>query len=287
VPASEITPATSAAPVADAAAADATDLPAAPAHAGKAPADGAAPQRASDQQATPQAGGQATAQSGQQQPDGQPPSQPAAAAHAEGQVAPAATDRPASAAPAPDAAAPVAQAESMATPQATSPAAPVRAEHVQGGLQLAQTVERLREMVQIATRNGAAHARLQLHPVELGAVEVRLKASTDGVTAKIIADRPEAVEALQQAGADLRRSLEDRGVTVLDVEISLSASAGDDPGAHNAAHAGSQNGLTSETTTNRRGRDAASEPTSETDELSESTRAPRADSGAVLVDVLA
>src|SRR3712207_8962035 len=55
----------------------------------------------------------------------------------------------------------------------------------------------------------------------------RLRSTAQGLTAAIAADRPEALAALQQAGDDLRRSLEDRGVNVISIEVSLSTTSGD------------------------------------------------------------
>ena len=46
------------------------------------------------------------------------------------------------------------------------------------------------------------------------------------MTASITAERPEAAAALDRAAADLRRSLEDRGVTLISLDVSVSADAG-------------------------------------------------------------
>ena len=203
-------------------------------------------------------------------------------------AAPVATDRAREVA-APNAAvhdtAPISPVEAAPAP-ATSPAAALRGPQAAPGLQLAATVERLRDLVQVASRNGAAHARLQLHPAEFGGIEVRLRSAANGVTAKITADRPEAVQALQQAAVELRQSLQERGLTVLDVEVSLASAEGS--GAHDAAAqaGGSQSGLDSDSTSDdRRGMDAAPDINDLDDP--ELGAAPRGDAGAVLVDVLA
>jgi hypothetical protein len=47
------------------------------------------------------------------------------------------------------------------------------------------------------------------------------------MTATIKAERPEAVRALDGAAADLRRSLEDRGVTLVRLDVDLAPGAGD------------------------------------------------------------
>jgi flagellar hook-length control protein FliK len=82
-------------------------------------------------------------------------------------------------------------------------------------------VERVRDLVQIATARGTARAKLQLHPAELGKVDVDLRSTRDGLVATISAADSGALEALQQAGAELRRSLEDRGVTLARLELQL------------------------------------------------------------------
>lgn len=274
---SEQAPATSpaVAPATDAPkAAAASDVPAQPAVQRSPIAAGT--QASSEQAATPAEGEQA-----------ETPTTAAPVRTAHDTAAPPANDR-ARAVAAPPAAvhdtAPVAAVEG-APAAASSPAAALRGPQHAGGLQLAATVERLRDLVQVAARNGVAHARLQLHPAEFGGIDVRLRASAQGLTAKITADRPEAVQALQQAAAELRQSLQDRGLTVLDVEVSLASAGGSS--AHDAAAqaGGSDNGLDSQTTSDRRGMDAAPD-TTDLDEP-ELGAAPRGDAGAVLVDVLA
>ena len=47
-------------------------------------------------------------------------------------------------------------------------------------------------------------------------------ASSAGVTAHVVADSPEAARLLQQAGDDLRRSLADKNVELLSLDVSTS-----------------------------------------------------------------
>jgi flagellar hook-length control protein FliK len=96
---------------------------------------------------------------------------------------------------------------------------------------MARNVERLNDLVQVASANGVARARLQLHPADLGSIDVRLRQTTQGLVAQIAVHRPEALQAATQAGADLRQSLEDRGVVVAQLDVSLAAS-GDQAGAY-------------------------------------------------------
>lgn len=88
---------------------------------------------------------------------------------------------------------------------------------------LAQTVERIHALVHVARANGIAQARLELHPQELGAIQVRIRHTADGVVATMTAERPEALQALQQAGDDLRRHLEQRGTNLLSLDVGLAA----------------------------------------------------------------
>jgi flagellar hook-length control protein FliK len=80
--------------------------------------------------------------------------------------------------------------------------------------------------VQLANARGAAHARIQLRPAELGGLMIRLKSTAEGMTATIKAERPEAAAALDRAAADLRRTLEDRGVTLVSLDVSVASDAG-------------------------------------------------------------
>lgn len=104
--------------------------------------------------------------------------------------------------------------------QAASPAG------VPAGPLLAPQVQRIEALVQVAVRRGAASANLELHPAELGKVQVRLRTvAGGGLTATMTVDRPDALQALQAAADQLRRSLEDQGVQVVRLEIGLSAQA--------------------------------------------------------------
>jgi len=97
---------------------------------------------------------------------------------------------------------------------------------------LAQTVERLVDLVHVATARGVARAKLQLHPQELGGIEVRLRQSAAGLVASITAQRADGLEAVTQAGAELRRSLEERGLTLARLDISLATDGHGDRGWH-------------------------------------------------------
>jgi hypothetical protein len=86
--------------------------------------------------------------------------------------------------------------------------------------QLVRTVDLTLQMA--ATRN-ITRAKLHLHPAELGAIEIHLRHSASGMTARVVAESPEAVAALQQSSNDLRRSLEQSGITLTGLDIGARA----------------------------------------------------------------
>ena len=51
-------------------------------------------------------------------------------------------------------------------------------------------------MLHIAAERGVTHARLNLKPVELGGIEVRLQTTPQGISAQLVADSPEAARML-------------------------------------------------------------------------------------------
>ena len=88
--------------------------------------------------------------------------------------------------------------------------------------------ERIEALVRVATRQGAAEARIELHPQELGSVVVKLRVTSDGLNATFTVANPDAVAQLQQAGDDLRRLLEAKGITLATLDVrAQSSEAGD------------------------------------------------------------
>jgi flagellar hook-length control protein FliK len=109
---------------------------------------------------------------------------------------------------------PVAQSAPIAQPAPVQPAsAPQRA------VPLYRAPESAAHMIQLAAERGVTHARLNLKPVELGGIEVRLKTTPEGITAQLVADSPEAAKLLNQAADDLRRSLAERDVNLLSLDV--------------------------------------------------------------------
>jgi flagellar hook-length control protein FliK len=170
------------------------------------PADAAVPADASQQEP----GGDA---SGQEQPN--TPAPPAVAVPATAAPTFQKVDAPVEAVPV---AAPV------ATAPATAQAAPaqVTTPSVERAVPLSRAVATTGVLIHMAAERGVTHARLNLKPVELGGIEVRLQTSPQGVRAQLVADSPEAARMLSSASEDLRRSLEDRDVTLLSLDVSTS-----------------------------------------------------------------
>jgi hypothetical protein len=202
----------------------------------------AAPQPATSQAAQPQAAAPA-------QPEPQQPAAPAAPAPAQPQAAvpasqlqaaqaqPQQTALAAAAAPAPAEAAraesPVAAQPAAAAPAQAPPSLPVAPPVVpQRTAPLHHVPRVVGTLLHVATQRGVTHARISLRPEDLGGIEVRLQSSPAGISAQLIADSPEAARLLTQAGDDLRRSLEQRDVNLLSLEVSTSGEErrGEQPG---------------------------------------------------------
>lgn len=119
-----------------------------------------------------------------------------------------------------------ANANAAATPPPATPAAtPVTTLPPTGPL-LSPQVHRMQALVELAVGRGQASANLELHPAELGTVQVRLRSvAGGGLTATMTVDRPEALQGLQAAADQLRQSLEDQGVEIVRLDFGLSAQA--------------------------------------------------------------
>ncbi len=90
---------------------------------------------------------------------------------------------------------------------------------VQPPVTLPQAATAVRTTVELAARQGLTEARIQLSPPELGGIRITLRQTSDGLVARVVADHPAAAAALQQAGAELRRSLASAGVNLLHLDI--------------------------------------------------------------------
>ena len=76
------------------------------------------------------------------------------------------------------------------------------------------------QLIQIAADRGITHAKLNLKPVELGGIEVRLKIDAAGRHRPPRGRLGRGGEAADQAADDLRRDLEERDVNLLSLDVS-------------------------------------------------------------------
>jgi flagellar hook-length control protein FliK len=126
--------------------------------------------------------------------------------------------------PAPQPQQPLHVARQHETTQASAPAAPAAPARA-GQLAPRSIDEVAHAVVRIARRDGAPQARINLHPAELGGVEVRLRYHAGGVSAQLSADTAQGGQALQQAAGELRRSLEAQGVAVHGLDVTVTTDA--------------------------------------------------------------
>jgi flagellar hook-length control protein FliK len=210
--------------------------------------------------AQPAAAGGATQQAAEQQQPQAPAQQqqPQAQAQEQQQAPQQAPPAAAPAAPVAPAAAPAAAARpAPPTPTATPIPLPRAAEAVEHVLHV------------IASRGGVTHARIALHPAELGSVDVHIRSTAEGLVARVVAHTAEAVQTLQNAANDLRQSLEDKGLNLMSLDIGQ-------PGERDAGRAAGDAG----------GHSAVADELVAGDDEDTTTETLRLPSG-VLVDVLA
>jgi flagellar hook-length control protein FliK len=139
---------------------------------------------------------------------------------------------------------------------------------------LRQLPDTVRLTIQTQASSGNSVVRIRLSPPELGDVRVQLQQTSAGLVARVVADHQTSAQTLQQSAAELRRSLEASGVSLLQLDIG--ASEGESSGA-------SADGEAAGTSARNAAVDAGGE---ETDGDEETTRTLTLSSGAV-VDVLA
>jgi flagellar hook-length control protein FliK len=139
----------------------------------------------------------------------------------QGDGRPAERDQAQPAAPASQPAAPAPTTRTDFSPIAAAPA-PGISSAPKGAATLSQAPRAVGQLIQLASQKGVQHARLNLRPVELGGIEIRLQSTSAGVTAQVVADSPQAARLLQQASDDLKRSLASQNVELLSLDVSTS-----------------------------------------------------------------
>jgi flagellar hook-length control protein FliK len=136
------------------------------------------------------------------------------------------------------------EAVGQLSPSAPQPAGPAGAPaRIATPVNLQRAVDAVTATIELAARQGATQARIQLAPPSLGALNIHLQRTPDGLLARVVADHAVAAQTLQQGSDDLRRSLESAGMTLLRLDIEASgqrgARAGHDstPGSRNGTRA--------------------------------------------------
>jgi Meckel syndrome type 1 protein len=167
-------------------------------------------------------------------------------------------------------------------PVTAPPTAPAAANALRGGLPqatpvpLSRAAETVENVLRLASARGVTHARIALRPAELGSVDVHLRSTAEGIVARVVAHSAEAVQHLQQAAGDLRRSLEEQGLTLLNLDIGSS-------GERSAGRAGTDSGEFGNGQGGEAGNGNATGAADETVTENSNLRLPNG----VLVDVLA
>jgi flagellar hook-length control protein FliK len=87
------------------------------------------------------------------------------------------------------------------------------------GMRLAQAVETVYAVIRMSQSNGITRARVQLHPEELGSIEIHLRSTPDGVAARLVTDGSQAANVLRHAGDELRRALQAQGVNLTQFDV--------------------------------------------------------------------
>lgn len=149
------------------------------------------------------------------------------------------------------------------------------------GVVLEHAVETVRLALRAAADSGVTHARISLNPRELGSIEVHLRQTADGLVARVVAQHAAAAQLLQHAGADLRRSLESQGLTLLRLDIGASGEQG-------GRQAPANGGAAGEGAAAGNGAGTADDPLGASEDAAETTAtATLALPNGALVDVLA
>jgi flagellar hook-length control protein FliK len=89
-------------------------------------------------------------------------------------------------------------------------------------VRLAEAAAKVSNMISLGVRNDTSVARIQLTPASLGAIQIHLQRTADGVVARVVTEHPEAAQTLAEHSDDLRQSLERSGTTLLRLDIETS-----------------------------------------------------------------
>ena len=94
----------------------------------------------------------------------------------------------------------------MAQAASTAPANAPTAAPTAYGVQLAEAAEKVSDTIAMGARDGISVARIELSPESLGAIQIHLQHTPDGIVARVITEHPEAAQTLSQGSDDLSAS---------------------------------------------------------------------------------
>ena len=90
------------------------------------------------------------------------------------------------------------------------------------GVRLAEAAEKVSNTIAMGARDGMSVARIELSPENLGAIQIHLQHTPDGIVARVVTEHPEAAQTLSQGGDDLKRQLQQNGTALLRLDIESS-----------------------------------------------------------------
>jgi flagellar hook-length control protein FliK len=90
------------------------------------------------------------------------------------------------------------------------------------GVHLAEAAEKVSNTIAMGARDGVSVARIELAPESLGAIQIHLQHTADGIVARVVTEHPEAAQTLSQGGDDLKRQLSQNGTALLRLDIETS-----------------------------------------------------------------
>src|SRR6202012_5203100 len=82
--------------------------------------------------------------------------------------------------------------------------------------------EKVSDTIAMGARDGMSVARIELSPENLGAIQIHLQHTPDGIVARVVTEHPEAAQTLSQACDDLKRQLQQNGTALLRLDIESS-----------------------------------------------------------------
>jgi flagellar hook-length control protein FliK len=94
------------------------------------------------------------------------------------------------------------------------------------GVRLAEAAEKVSNTIAMGARDGMSVARIELSPESLGAIQIHLQHTPDGLVARVVTEHPEAAQTLSQGGDDLKRQLQQNGTALLRLDIESSGQQG-------------------------------------------------------------